>query len=85
MGAGGTSHRSRSNFAASQGGCNFPPGCSNSGPSATFKRQQKPIQLEDEASAHGGEHQRGVQGRRSGVVGTHWVLRRHGRTFPAAN
>lgn len=33
------------------------------------KRQQKTTQLEDEASVHGGEHQRGVQGMRSGGVG----------------
>lgn len=50
-----------------------------------YKRQQKPIQLENEASVHGGEHQRGVQGMRSGGVGTHWVLWGHWRTFPAAS
>lgn len=50
-----------------------------------YKRQPNPIQLEDEASVHGGEHQWGVQGMRSGRVGTHWVLWRPWRTFPAAN
>lgn len=50
-----------------------------------YKRQQNPIQLEHEASVHGGECQRGVQGMRSGGVGTNWALWRYGRTFPAAN
>lgn len=49
------------------------------------KRQQKLTQLEDEASVHGGERQQGVQGMRSGGVGSHRLLWRHGRTFPEAN
>lgn len=50
------------------------------------KMQQNPIHLEDEASGHSGEHQRGAQGRSSGgLVPTGCFGDIHGRTFQATN